>query len=304
MSIPSQYARIALVERPTTDINSSTFKVEKESIDALLPQRSGQVLVRIDYVSIDPAQRLWVSLDSYMPIIPIGDTMRANGMGTVVKVHESDENNDKVKVGDVVNWYCGWSEYQLVDVKDVVVVSSADTRPDEYIDSMADMVSKTAYYGLLNVGLVKPGETVVVSGAAGAVGILAVQIAKLKGAKVIGIAGGAEKCRWVESLGADKCIDYKQGSKAFSEAFDKDIGKLPLLFSSSRMEGFVYTTFASQDAEAEKDLRQWKREGKLKIPFHVEQGLENAPRYLQDIFKGTNKGKMIVKVSSKEPGAL
>ncbi|KAG9005417.1 hypothetical protein FRB94_010896 [Tulasnella sp. JGI-2019a] len=347
-SIPSQYTHITLAERPTGDITSSTFKVEQAPTQTLLPRKSGEVLVRVDYVSIDPAMRIWVTLESYMKVIPIGDTMRANGTGTVVAVHKSDESNGKVKVGDIVNWYSGWSEYQLADVEDLLVVSGPDSTAEDYLDAMANMVSRTAYFGMLNVGQVKAGETVVVSGAAGAVGNIAIQIAKLKGSKVIGIAGGEDKCRWVESLGANKCLDYK--SKTFAEDFDKEVGKLdvyfdnvggetldlvlthlnplarivicgsignyngggkppsinylPLLFANAKMEGFVVTRFADSYPQANKDIKQWKKEGKLKIPFHVEEGLESCPKYLQDIFKGTNKGKMIVKISSKEPGSL
>jgi len=229
-----------------------------------------------------------------------------------------------------------------------MVVSSADTLPHEYVESLAIWGLRTAYFGLLHVGLLKAGETVVISGAAGSVGTAAIQIAKLKGAKVIGIAGGIEKCRWVESLGADTCLDYK--SKTFKEDYDQKVGKLdvyidgvggealdlamthlnqgarivimgsignyndsslapsvnylPLLFTNSRMEGFTVMKFASHFSEADKEVKQWKRDGKVKILLHVEEGLEICPRCLQDIFKGANKGKMIVKVSSKEAGSL
>jgi NADPH-dependent curcumin reductase CurA len=168
----------------------------------------GDVLARVRYISLDPAMRGWMNDGrSYLPPVPIGDVMRAGGLGEVI-----DSRHPDFAAGD---WVWG-----MLGVQDYATLTPGGPRGMMKIDpsikpvtlwlSPLGMVGMTAYFGLLDIGAPKEGETVVVSAAAGAVGSLVGQIAKIKGCRAVGIAGGAEKCRYiVEELGYDAAIDYK-----------------------------------------------------------------------------------------------
>lgn len=165
----------------------------------------GQVLVKILYISLDPAMRGWMNEGrSYIPPVAIGETMRALAAGRVIA-----SNHPNLAVGEHVTGMLGAQEYALAPGE---AVGRADTQlaPLPTHLGTLGMPGMTAYFGLLEIGRPAPGETVVVSGAAGAVGGVVGQIAKLKGARAVGIAGGPEKCRYVvEELGFDAAIDYK-----------------------------------------------------------------------------------------------
>ena len=165
----------------------------------------GEFLVRIEYISLDPAMRGWMNEGkSYVPPVAIGEVMRAYSAGEVVV-----SNNPKFPVGSRVAGVFGVQQYALSDGKGARVVDTALAPLPTYL-SVLGMTGMTAYFGLLDVGAAKAGDTVVVSGAAGAVGTVVGQVAKIKGCRVVGIAGGAEKCRWlVDELGFDAAIDYK-----------------------------------------------------------------------------------------------
>jgi hypothetical protein len=165
----------------------------------------GQVLVKVLYISLDPAMRGWMAEGrSYIPPVEIGEVMRA---GTVGKVVES--KGAKLAPGDHVSGWLGVQEYAVCDEKAVFKLDAEEIPLPKYLGALG-MPGMTAYFGLLDVGAAKEGETVVVSGAAGAVGSVVGQIAKLKGCRVVGIAGGPEKCDWiVDELGFDAAIDYK-----------------------------------------------------------------------------------------------
>ncbi|RMZ89190.1 hypothetical protein DV736_g3585, partial [Chaetothyriales sp. CBS 134916] len=171
--------------------------------------KDGQVLVKTLYLSNDPAQRGWMDdiRRLYVKPVVLNTPMRASGLGEVV-----ESKSDKLKAGTIVSGLLNWTEYSVHDAKDLLAVPPL---PDglsvsHYLGALG-MTGLTAYYGLVVVGEAKAGQKIVVSGAAGATGSMVVQIAKhIVGAKeIIGIAGSDEKCRWVESLGADKCINYK-----------------------------------------------------------------------------------------------
>ena len=167
----------------------------------------GQFLLRTEYVSLDPAMRGWMNEGrSYIPPVQLGEVMRAGVVGEVVA-----SRNERFAEGAHVVAMTGVQEYALSDGKGVQVVS-ADAAPlPTYLGTLG-MTGLTAYFGLLEVGQPKEGETVVVSGAAGATGSVVGQIAKIKGCRVVGIAGGQDKCRMVvEELGFDACLDYKAG---------------------------------------------------------------------------------------------
>jgi NADPH-dependent curcumin reductase CurA len=173
--------------------------------EAVPEPADGQILVRVRYISLDPAMRGWMNDGrSYVPPVGIDEVMRAGGAGTVVASRHAD-----FAVGDHVTGTFGVQDYALSDGRGVVRVS-VETAPLTHYLSVLGMPGMTAYFGLLEIGRPVAGETVVVSAAAGAVGQLVGQIAKIKGCRVVGIAGGAEKCRFiVDELGFDAAIDYK-----------------------------------------------------------------------------------------------
>ncbi len=175
--------------------------------EAIPEPREGQVLARLSYISLDPAMRGWMNDGrSYLPPVQIGAVMRAYGAGRVVTSRHPD-----FKEGDSVVGVLGVQEYAALDAKSFTKVDPNVVPLSAYV-SVLGMTGMTAYFGLLDVGKPEAGQTVVVSGAAGAVGMLVGQIAKIKGCRVVGIAGGAEKCRYiVEELGFDAAIDYKLG---------------------------------------------------------------------------------------------
>ena len=165
----------------------------------------GQIVVKVLYSSLDPAMRGWMNEGkSYIAPVGIGDVMRAGGAGRVI-----ESKNPKFAVGEFVTGTFGIQEYAVSDGRGVAKVDTSVAPLPTYLGTLG-MPGMTAYFGLLDIGKPKPGETVVVSGAAGAVGTVVGQIAKLKGCRVIGIAGGKDKCDWiVNDLGFDAAIDYK-----------------------------------------------------------------------------------------------
>ncbi len=165
----------------------------------------GEFLVRVRYLSLDPAMRGWMNDGkSYVPPVGIGEVMRAGAVGDVVA-----SKHDKFAVGDCVSGLFGVQDYAISNGKGVNKVDPNAAPLPLYLGTLG-MPGMTAYFGLLEVGKCQPGETVVVSGAAGAVGSVVGQIAKIKGCHVVGIAGGSDKCRYVvDELGFDACIDYK-----------------------------------------------------------------------------------------------
>jgi NADPH-dependent curcumin reductase CurA len=173
----------------------------------------GQVLVKVLQLSLDPAMRGWMNEGrSYIPPVGIGEVMRAGGVGKVVA-----SRNPAHPVGDHVAGSFGVQEYCLVDGKDVA--RTGLRKIDLRLGSLSQwlnvlgMPGMTGYFGLLEVGQPKPGDTVVVSGAAGAVGQTVGQVAKIKGCRAVGIAGGKAKCEFVvNDLHYDACVDYKAGN--------------------------------------------------------------------------------------------
>jgi len=171
----------------------------------------GQVLVKVLQLSLDPAMRGWMNEGrSYIPPVGIGEVMRAIGVGKVMA-----SKNPAFAVGDHVAGGFGIQEYCLVEDAKRLGLNKIDVRvapPEKWLNALG-MPGMTAYFGLLEVGQPKEGETVVVSGAAGAVGQTVGQVARIKGCRVVGIAGGKAKCDFVvNELKFDACIDYKSGS--------------------------------------------------------------------------------------------
>ncbi len=165
----------------------------------------GELLVKLLYISLDPAMRMWINEGrSYVPPVAIGEVMRALGVGIVTA-----SRNPRFAVGDHVSGVFGVQEYALTDGRRVTKVDPQIAPLPKFL-SVFGMPGLTAYFGLLDTGQPKPGEMVVVSAGAGAVGAVVGQIAKIKHCHVVGIAGGEEKCRYiVQDLGFDAAIDYK-----------------------------------------------------------------------------------------------
>jgi NADPH-dependent curcumin reductase CurA len=195
-----------LKTRPTGRIERSNFDFVEQPIPEPGP---GEALVRVLYLSLDPTNRIWMSdMDQYMPPVAIGEVMRGGGVGVVVK-----SNSVRYKEGDRVSGLTGWQDYCIADEGlRAMSVLPKDLPVDlPVMLGACGMTGLTAYFGLLELGRPKPGETVVVSAAAGAVGSVVGQIAKIKGCRAVGIAGGPEKCRHlIEDLGFDAAVDYKR----------------------------------------------------------------------------------------------
>ncbi len=169
--------------------------------------KEGEILVRIQYLSLDPAMRGWMNAGkSYIRPVEIGEVMRAGGVGEVIA-----SRNSAFKVGDHVSGMFGVQSYAISDGRGVMKADPKLAPLPKYL-SVLGMTGLTAYFGLLEVGQPKPGETVLVSAATGAVGSIVGQIAKIKGCRAVGIAGGQQKCDYaVQKLGFAGCIDYKRG---------------------------------------------------------------------------------------------
>ena len=165
----------------------------------------GEVLVKISHISLDPAMRAWMNEGAtYVDDVKVGEVMRAGAVGHVVK-----SNAPELVEGDAVQGVLGVQEYAVAKAKELVKVDPSLAPIQRYLGVLG-WPGMTSYFGLLDIGEAKEGDTVVISGAAGAVGSVAGQIAKIKGCRVIGIAGGPEKCAYlVDELGFDGAIDYK-----------------------------------------------------------------------------------------------
>jgi len=204
---PSVNRQWVLSSRPTGLVKETNFAWREVPIPT---PREGQFLVRNLYLSFDPAMRGWMEdRPSYIPPVRLGEVMRA---GSVAQVVES--KNPAFKPGDFVQGTFGWQDYAVSDGLGPLPVSKLPPGvPLTWPLGVLGITGLTAYFGLLDLGKPVAGETVVVSGAAGATGSVAAQIAKLKGCRVIGIAGGREKCAWLlGEAGLDHTIDYKAES--------------------------------------------------------------------------------------------
>jgi len=200
-----QNRQFRLAARPVGLAKESDWKMTTE---AIADPAEGQVLVKVLMLSLDPAMRGWMNEGrSYMPPVGIGEVMRAGGVGKVVA-----SRNPAFKEGDLVAGGFGIQEYCLVADAKKTGLHKIDPRlgtPAQWLNALG-MPGMTAYFGLLDVGQPKEGDTVVVSGAAGAVGQTVGQVARIKGCRVVGIAGGKAKCDFVvKELKFDACIDYK-----------------------------------------------------------------------------------------------
>jgi NADPH-dependent curcumin reductase len=282
----------------------------------------------------------WISdATTYWPRIEIGDTMRAFAVGEII-----ESRNPHYSTGEKVMGLFGWQEYAAATDKHVNLKIAPRDLPLSLYLGVLGLNGFTAYFGLLDVGLPKAGDTIVVSTAAGAVGSCVGQIAKIKDCRTVGIAGGAEKVRQcLDEFGFDEAIDYKAGiglDEALRSAcpegvnvyFDNTSGSISdavlrnlalgarivicgtasypswnpwnmgprperhLLVKRSRMQGFLATDFLDRFPEAEVQISQWIKEGRINYREEIHEGLEHAPGSLQRLYKGENTGKFVMRL--------
>ena len=195
--------RFLLRERPTGRIDDRTFELVEEAIPEI---GEGEALVRTRWISLDPTNRAWIGeTPTYLPPVAIGEVMRAGGLGEVVASNSRD-----YQVGELVQGRTGWQGYVVASASApmTAIPKIPGVSPSFFLGALG-MTGLTAYVGMFDIGQPKPGETVVVSAAAGAVGSVAGQLAKIEGARVVGIAGGPKKCALLtDELGFDAAVDY------------------------------------------------------------------------------------------------
>lgn len=193
--------QVRLAQRPTGPVTPDCYELAEGEVPDI---GDGEALVRVDYLSIDPTIRGWMERDTYLPAIAVGDPIRSAAVGEVV-----ESRHDGFPVGTTAFGLLGWQDYAVVGPGSDAQALPGDLDPLDVL-GVYGVNGVTAYFGLFDVGGLEDGETVLVSGAAGATGSLAGQIAKIKGCRVVGIAGTDEKCAWVtDDLGFDAAINYR-----------------------------------------------------------------------------------------------
>jgi NADPH-dependent curcumin reductase len=199
--------QLRLISRPVGLPVASNWGLTAEPVPV---PGDGELVIEVRYISVDPAMRGWMTdRRSYIPPVALGEVMRALAVGRVVS-----SNNQAHPEGSWVTGLLGVQEYAISDGTDLLRVDPERGPVSLYIGALG-VPGMTAFFGMRDIGRAKTGETVVVSGAAGAVGSIAVQIARIEGCRVVGIAGGAEKCAWLEQeLRVDAAIDYKRDDLA------------------------------------------------------------------------------------------
>jgi NADPH-dependent curcumin reductase CurA len=208
--------QILLVEKPAGKLGPEHFKLT----DAVIPEpKDGEALLRVRYISLDAANRAWMHGATYRSAIEANSVMPGGAIAEVVA-----SKAPELKIGDIVFGDTGWQDFAAVPAKHLTQMPKIE--PMTHLLSVYGVAGLTAYFGLLDVGKPSLGETVVVSAAAGSVGSIVGQIARIKGCRAVGIAGGRDKCHWLTNeLGFDAAVDYKDGAvfKALRAAAPKGI---------------------------------------------------------------------------------
>jgi NADPH-dependent curcumin reductase CurA len=330
----SKYRRIVLASRPSAEPSPDNFRLETVDTPEL---KEGEILVRNEYLSLDPYMRGRMSEDkSYAAPQPLDQTMIGGTAGEVIA-----SKNAKFAVGDKVVGALGWAE---IGVSDGVALRKVDTArvPLSAYLGVAGMPGMTAWYGLNQIMQPKAGETVVVSAASGAVGSVVGQLAKLKGCRVVGIAGGKEKCAYVvDELGFDACVDYKAGNLIADLAaatpngidavfenvggagFDAALARMnafgriaicgliagyngeavavhnfkSVLTNRLTIRGFIVSEHLEFWAEGLRELAALVAGGQLKYRETIAPDLASAPDAFIGLLKGKNFGKQLVKLT-------
>ncbi len=204
-TVPSINRQWRLVKRPAGSFQDTDFSLVSTPRPTL---KESEVLVRVIYLSLDPTNRVWARQhDSYLPSVGIGEVMRGLALGRVV-----ESRNAAFPVDAIVSGVLAWEDYAISDGTWLKVVKQDSRIPLVARFALFEHIGSPAYFGLKDIGRIKAGDQVVVTAAAGAVGSLAVQMAKNWGAHVVGIAGSDEKCAWLKrELGADSAVNYRRG---------------------------------------------------------------------------------------------
>ena len=216
---------VRLNERPNGLPEKKIWSFNEENFDLKLDDN--QFIIKNEFISLDPAMRGWLNdARSYIKPVNVGDVMRAGTVGKIIK-----SKNKYFNEGEYVSGWGGVQDYTITNGENFQKINDDKVAKESYLGVLG-MPGFTAYFGILREGQIKEGETVVVSAAAGAVGSVVGQIAKIKGCKVIGIAGGENKCKYVtEELNFDHCLDYKSDN-FFSELKDKCKGGVDVYFDN------------------------------------------------------------------------
>ncbi len=317
-------------------VSESDFRL----VEAPIPDiGEGEVLVRAAYLTVDPYMRGRMrERKSYAAPIGIGEVMTGGVVGRVER-----SRNQKYSEGEVVSGTLGWQEFAASDGKDLRKLDGLGFPPSAALHILG-MPGLTAYFGFLEVCRPQVGDTVVVSGAAGAVGSAVGQIAKIKGCRVIGVAGSAEKIAWItDELGFDAAFNYKTTKDLDAELerlcpdgvncyYDNVGGPVSdavfthlavharvaicgqiahynevkavgprilwnLITTRSTVRGLLVFDFAAKYAEGYRQLSEWLRSGQIKYRESIVDGFENAPKAFVGLFKGSNIGKQLVRIS-------
>ncbi|WP_316185462.1 MULTISPECIES: NADP-dependent oxidoreductase [unclassified Bradyrhizobium] len=195
--------QILLVEKPSGKLGPEHFRLVEGAIPG---PKDGEALLRVRYISLDAANRAWMQGATYRSAVEANSVMAGGAVAEVIS-----SKAPGLAAGDIVFGDTGWQDYAVVSAKHLVKLPKIE--PLTHLLSVYGIAGLTAYFGLLEIGRPKAGDTVVVSAAAGSVGSIVGQIAKIKGCRVIGIAGGKDKCSWLTSeLGFDAAVDYKEGA--------------------------------------------------------------------------------------------
>ena len=327
--------KVILKTRPDGDPHEDNFEIIEEQAKA---PDDEEILIEVQALGIGAWIRTTLNEKAFHGATPIGGTLPSMGIGKVII-----SKSKKFSEGDIVTGPLMAQSYTTMPADFFTKVANPEIDPFTQIGILGVSTGLTAYFGIYDVGQVKEGEIVLVSGAAGGVGMIVCQLAQLKGAKVIGIAGGKEKCEvLVNEVGVDTSIDYKSenidekikeyapdgidiffdnvGGEILDIALDniRDRARVvicgaisqyshhdavdgPSLYlrlaeKYSRMEGFTVMHFEEHYEKASKELLDLYNQGKLKVPFHIEEGIDNFPLALQKLFTGGNTGKLMVKV--------
>jgi NADPH-dependent curcumin reductase CurA len=195
--------QILLIEKPSGKLGSEHFRM----VDGTIPEPGdGEALLRVHYISLDAANRAWMQGATYRAAVETNGVMAGGGIAEVMA-----SKAPGLAPGDIVFGDTGWQDYAAVPARHLTKLPKIE--PMTHLLSVYGIAGLTAFFGLLEIGKPKAGETVVVSAAAGSVGSIVGQIAKIKGCRVVGIAGGKDKCHWLTSeLGFDAAVDYKDGT--------------------------------------------------------------------------------------------
>jgi NADPH-dependent curcumin reductase CurA len=195
--------QILLAEKPSGKLGVEHFRM----VEATIPEpKDGEALLRVRYISLDAANRAWMQGATYRAAVETDSVMAGGGIAEVIA-----SKAPGLAPGDIVFGDTGWQDYAAVPAKHLTKLPKIE--PLTHLLSVYGIAGLTAYFGLLEIGKPKSGETVVVSAAAGSVGSIVGQIAKIRGCRVVGIAGGQDKCHWLTSeLGFDAAVDYKDGA--------------------------------------------------------------------------------------------